>query len=143
MEEAFVIDSFISDFDFRKEGVEDAHRSSMMGDGGDDEGRRVMRSYPTPSTSLIVASCATLVLAATTTPRGGPAGSSSTFSLLDGARANSAGELGRERILTDIPFEDDHVKMVVPRIEREIAAEELGGEVSWVRSAWDGTISAL
>jgi hypothetical protein len=115
----------------------------MMGDGGDDEGRRVMRSYPTPSTSLIVASCATLVLAATTTPRGGPAGSSSTFSLLDGARANAAGELGRERILTDIPFEDDHVKMVVPRIEREIAAEELGGEVSWVRSAWDGTISAL
>ena len=115
----------------------------MMGDGGDDEGRRVMRSYPTPSTSLIVASCATLVLAATTTPRGGPAGSSSTFSLLDGARASAAGELGRERILTDIPFEDDHVKMVVPRIEREIAAEELGGEVSWVRSAWDGTISAL
>lgn len=111
--------------------------------GDDDDGRRVMRSYPTPSTSLIVASCATLVLAATTTPRGGTAGAPGTFSLLDGARANAAGELGRERILTDIPFEDDHVKMVVPRIEREIAAEELGGEVSWVRSAWDGTIKAL
>jgi len=111
--------------------------------GDDDDGRRVMRSYPTPSTSLIVASCATLVLAATTTPRGGTAGAPGSFSLLDGARANAAGELGRERILTDIPFEDDHVKMVVPRIEREIAAEELEGEVSWVRSAWDGTIKAL
>jgi len=128
-----------------EEGVEDARaraRATDMsagGDADDAEGRRVMRSYPTPSTSLIVASCATLVLAATTTSREGAGRSGS---VLDGARANAAGELGRERIWTDIPFEDDHVKMVVPRIEREIAAEELGGEVSWVRSAWDGTISA-
>ena len=40
-------------------------------------------------------------------------------------------------------FEDDHVEFRVPRIEREIAAEEIGGEEPWTRVASRGVFEAI
>ena len=48
------------------------------------------------------------------------------------------GRRGAEPIYDDVPFEDDHVEFRVPRIEREIAAEEIGGEEPWTRVASRG-----
>ena len=100
---------------------------------GDDGGA----AWPRPSATLVAVGCCALALACL-----GDGTRVATSGLLGGASTTARGDAGRERVLDDVPFEDDHVRLVVPRVEREIAAEELRGEVSWTRAATTGVFDA-
>lgn len=100
---------------------------------GDDGGA----AWPRPSATLVAVGCCALALACL-----GDGTRVATSGLLGGASTTARGDAGRERVLDDVPFEDDHVRLVVPRVEREIAAEELRGEVSWMRAATTGVFDA-
>jgi hypothetical protein len=86
-----------------------------------------------PSASVVIAVCVACALAVASDGVGVGGGG-----LLGGAATSAAGEAMREPIYDDVPFEDDHVEFRVPRIEREIAAEEIGGEEPWTRVASRG-----
>ena len=88
---------------------------------------------PVPSASVVIAVCVACALAVASDGVGVGGGG-----LLGGAATSAAGEAMREPIYDDVPFEDDHVEFRVPRIEREIAAEEIGGEEPWTRVASRG-----
>lgn len=90
-------------------------------------------SVPVPSASVVIAVCVACALAVASDGVGVGGGG-----LLGGAATSAAGEAMREPIYDDVPFEDDHVEFRVPRIEREIAAEEIGGEEPWTRVASRG-----
>jgi hypothetical protein len=90
-------------------------------------------SVPVPSASVVIAVCVACALAVASDGVGVGGGG-----LLGGAATSAAGEALREPIYDDLPFEDDHVEFSVPRIEREIAAEEIGGEEPWTRVASRG-----
>ena len=100
---------------------------------GDDDAA----AWPRPSATLVAVGCAALALACL-----GDGTRVATSGLLGGASTTARGDAGRERVLDDVPFEDDHVRLVVPRVERDIAAEELRGEVSWTRAATTGVFDA-
>jgi len=109
-----------------REGVE-----KMRSDDASYAGGRT--SVPVPSTSVVIAVCVACALAVASDGVGVGGGG-----LLGGAATSAAGEALREPIYDDLPFEDDHVAFSVPRIEREIAAEEIGGEEPWTRVASRG-----
>ena len=90
-------------------------------------------SVPVPSASVVIAVCVACALAVASDGVGVGGGG-----LLGGAATSAAGEAMREPIYDAVPFEDDHVEFRVPRIEREIAAEEIGGEEPWTRVASRG-----
>ena len=110
----------------RWEGVE-----KMRSDDASYAGGRT--SVPVPSASVVIAVCVACALAVASDGVGVGGGG-----LLGGAATSAAGEALREPIYDDLPFEDDHVEFSVPRIEREIAAEEIGGEEPWTRVASRG-----
>jgi hypothetical protein len=101
------------------------------------EGDDGAAAWPRPSATLVAVGCAALALACL-----GDGTRVATSGLLGGASTTARGDAGRERVLDDVPFEDDHVRLVVPRVERDIAAEELRGEVSWTRAATTGVFDA-
>ena len=100
---------------------------------GRDGARGGRTSVPVPSASVVIAVCVACALAVASDGVGVGGGG-----LLGGAATSAAGEAMREPIYDDVPFEDDHVEFRVPRIEREIAAEEIGGEEPWTRVASRG-----
>ena len=107
------------------------------GDAMTREGDDGAAAWPRPSATLVAVGCAALALACL-----GDGTRVATSGLLGGASTTARGDAGRERVLDDVPFEDDHVRLVVPRVERDIAAEELRGEVSWTRAATTGVFDA-
>ena len=115
----------------REEGRERGCWRKMWSDETARAGGRT--SVPVPSASVVIAVCVACALAVASDGVGVGGGG-----LLGGAATSAAGEAMREPIYDDVPFEDDHVEFRVPRIEREIAAEEIGGEEPWTRVASRG-----
>lgn len=115
----------------REEGRERGCWRKMWSDETARGGGRT--SVPVPSASVVIAVCVACALAVASDGVGVGGGG-----LLGGAATSAAGEAMREPIYDDVPFEDDHVEFRVPRIEREIAAEEIGGEEPWTRVASRG-----
>ncbi|CEG00274.1 unnamed product [Ostreococcus tauri] len=99
----------------------------------DGSSRASTSGFPASATSAVIVSAALIIAGVVTGD-----GTLGRGGLASGAATTAAGEAWRERIIDDIPFEDDHVRLSVPRIEREIAAEENAGEVSWGAAARRG-----